>query len=426
MTIKGKDYVCAAARPYIVFGLLTSIIISYLGINSVFIMAFTLCWMIEGSPREKWRLARRDTLLLAFFLYFLVQLFTTTKATDAESGWKYLETRLGFIALPAVICTGSFVTNSFVRQTLLMFSILLTIAGIACLGIATVHFAATHDSAVFFYHTLVSPIEHHAVYFSVYIFISIVFLAMEGTRINWLKKRPGLLIAWIFFLSALILLLSSKLVLLFLVLFLIYAAYKLYAKKIKSIYITVSIAVFLLVGATLSVTNNPVKDRFTDLFRGNIVAMNDSNYNAGSSFSGLQFRLLLWRVSLNIVEENHAWLSGVGATNSAKLIRQKLVGMNLYTGSDGKHQGGYLIYDNCHNQFLQELLDSGIIGLLVFLIWCAVFAARVINKRDAMLTWVAVLTFCFFFSESVFERQYGMLLCTFFSLILLYRKPDPT
>ena len=93
--------------------------------------------------------------------------------------------------------------------------------------------------------------------------------------------------------------------------------------------------------------------------------------------------------------------------------------MGLYSGLESRGDKGYLEF-NCHNQFLQSSLQSGIPGLVVFLIWLVVFLQRVIRKRHNVLAWMAIMILAFFLTESVFERQYGMILTTLFPLLYLY------
>jgi len=49
---------------------------------------------------------------------------------------------------------------------------------------------------------------------------------------------------------------------------------------------------------------------------------------------------------------------------------------------------------------------------------------KAIRKQDPVLAWMAIVIFAFFLTESVFERQYGMVLTTLFPLIFLYT-PKP-
>jgi O-antigen ligase len=145
-------------------------------------------------------------------------------------------------------------------------------------------------------------------------------------------------------------------------------------------------------------------------------------YNPGDSFSGLQFRLLLWRFTYEILNEKNAWILGTSPSNAQSTLQQKYLEMDMYAGDKEKGTQGYLAY-NCHNQFLQETLQSGLLGLSVLLYWCFVIIRQCIRKRDILFQAAVFIILCFFFSDSVLERQYGIVLCTIFPLLLAYTYP---
>jgi O-antigen ligase len=165
--------------------------------------------------------------------------------------------------------------------------------------------------------------------------------------------------------------------------------------------------------------NNPVKKRFDGLTNSSIVLLKKEKYGPGENFNGLEFRLLLWRFTYEILRDNHAFIMGVGPANAQPRLIQKYLDMNMYAGDKSKGTTGYLAY-NCHNQFLQISLQSGIIGLIIFLFWCYAMLEKTIKEKNPVLTAIVLIIFIFFISESVFERQYGMILCTVFPLLYLY------
>jgi len=181
------------------------------------------------------------------------------------------------------------------------------------------------------------------------------------------------------------------------------------------------LAIVLIITA-ISFTDNPVKKRFTDL-KGDIELLSLDRYTDNMYFNGWQLRLLLWRFTFEIIRDKNAWLTGVGPTNDQQALEKKYLEMGLYSGLKSRGDRGYLEF-NCHNQFLQSTLQGGIPGLVVCLIWSAIFLFKVIRKQDPVLAWMAIVIFAFFLTESVFERQYGMVLTTLFPLIFLYT-PKP-
>jgi O-antigen ligase len=175
----------------------------------------------------------------------------------------------------------------------------------------------------------------------------------------------------------------------------------------------------LLAIASLFIFNNPVKQRFSDLLNFNRESLYKEKFNAGDYFNGIEFRILLWPVTFDLLRDNHSFILGVGPSNTQSLIAKKFLGMGMYAGNETRNDRGYLDY-NCHNQFLQISLQSGIIGLLIFIFWSITLIRMTWQRNDVILSGIVMMIFIFFFTEAVFEREFGMILCTVFPLLYLY------
>ena len=396
-----------------------TIVLSRLNLNSICIVLLTATWLAEGDYKNKLNLLRKDKLFIAYVLYLVLQIAGTTLSDDIKVGWKEIESKLGFLAIPLIFCSESFTDINLRRRLMFVFSISLTLAAGYCLGAAALRYFVSSDETVFFYHQLVSPLDHHAVYFAVFTFISLVFLMREGKDHPLLKKNKIGYITWIVFYLFLLFLLSSKLVLFITVAYILYSLIaSVQSAKAKIWRPVIAGLSILLIITVISFTNNPVKKRFVDL-KGDIELLSLNKYTDNMYFNGWQLRLLLWRFTFEIIRDKNAWLTGVGPTNDQQALEKKYLDMGLYSGLESRGDRGYLEF-NCHNQFLQSSLQCGIPGLLVFLIWCVIVLYNVIRKREPVLTWMSIIIFAFCLTESVFERQYGMVLTTLFPLLYLY------
>ena len=125
--------------------------------------------------------------------YFLIQFAGLCQSENIYSAWDKVENKMGFFLLPIVFCSTSFLNTVMRRKVMLFFSFVTTVAAIYCLAIVSIRYFNTGNSTVFFYHQLVSPISHHAVYFSVYTFIVVVFLILEGRYFAITCKKPVVL-----------------------------------------------------------------------------------------------------------------------------------------------------------------------------------------------------------------------------------------
>jgi O-antigen ligase len=402
-----------------------TIVFSWFNLNSICIIVFTAIWLLEGNIRGKLNLLKKDRLFLAYSLYFLAQLMGVFYAAHTFEALKYVESKLGFIVFPLIFCSSLFVDNEMKRKTMTAFSIFLTFASLYCVALATAKYAQLHETRFFFYHDLVEPISQHAVYFSVYIFICLVFLLVNGRDMKWLNKRRWLQIIWILYFTALLVLLSSKMVLSVLFLYLLYLLFKSYTEKNKR---WQSLALAAIIGLSAAVTfsfDNPVKKRFQDMFNGDLTLLKKDKFNRITYFTGVDFRLLEWRFTYEILRDNNAFMIGVSPAEAQSRLQEKYRSMDMYTGEKKRNDTGFLGY-NCHNQFLQCSLQSGIVGLVIFIFWIGTLLSKAVQKKDVVLTGIVAIMFTFFLSESVFERQYGMILCTLIPLLFLYSQPKQT
>ena len=89
----------------------------------------------------------------------------------------------------------------------------------------------------------------------------------------------------------------------------------------------------------------------------------------------------------------------------------------MYTGEAGRNDHGFIGY-HTHNQFLQVLLEIGIVGLLIFLFiaWSLIQIARKDKNENVRLFVLLILLYCF--TDAPFETQYCLVLFTFFPLFL--------
>ena len=101
-----------------------------------------------------------------------------------------------------------------------------------------------------------------------------------------------------------------------------------------------------------------------------------------------------------------------------KLLDKKITDANFYTGVKGTSDIGYLGY-NCHNQFVQILLQGGIFLMLIFifLIWS-------IFKESVFFKPILIFLLLFMLSESVLQTQAGMMLFVFAILISTLYHPE--
>ena len=98
----------------------------------------------------------------------------------------------------------------------------------------------------------------------------------------------------------------------------------------------------------------------------------------------------------------------------------------MYTGEPARQDRGFLGY-NTHNQFLESLLQFGIIGAITFtLTWLALLYLAW-EKKNRQYSVIVIFLLVYAGVESILETQYGIIIFTFMPLFFytaITPKPD--
>jgi O-antigen ligase len=276
------------------------------------------------------------------------------------------------------------------------------------------------DSSVFYYHELANQLQVHAVYFSVAVSLSILLTLKYRSYLNEFHK--SIFYAFSCFLWVVLFLLSSKTILattaLIYIVILVKNKFALpHFSGNKPLFIIPLLLIFFYI------FGGGIQDRFSEIMNPKDKVLSLDQYKYNTPLNGLTLRLTIWKLIPEILKENNnsIW-TGTGTGDAQEELQKAYTKKGLYTGNAEFNDRGYLDY-NAHNQYLQEFLRNGIIGLIVLIF--LVFTPLYLSK-NSILSIGLVLTFiCFFITESALERQAGNILFTLFiSLLILQRKKE--
>ncbi|MDP4128772.1 MAG: hypothetical protein Q8918_08000 [Bacteroidota bacterium] len=359
---------------------------------------------------------------LGCFLYFLLQVLSLSFAKNMYDGMRQCQTDLGLIALPV----AAFYSNAINRESwgpmMKGYLLVLVSATVYALIHASTLYIHDHDPSVYFYHPLVQIYSNHAIQFSTLVFVGMLFLVDEySSRVN--IKNPSWTIVLLIYLSVFLFLLTSKLVI---TIYFIYIIYVLaFTGKIFSrrSYRLSGAAFIALIIAVVLISNNPLKKRMMQEVNGGITFIRQDKFSPGDYFTGVQFRLISWRFVYEILNEKHRWLLGVSIGDSQDVLDKKYEDENMFTGGSSGNKTGYIGY-HTHNQFLQALLETGILGLLSIMITCAGLIRLGLKSKNASLIVLVFLLLCNCFTDAPLKTQYGIILFVFFPLFM-YKGSKP-
>ncbi len=384
-------------------------------LNSISMLILPIICLAGNGPRKSVQSAFRDPFFLGCFFWVIMQITGLFYTEHPVKGWEEVITKSGLIAIPFLFCSGVTISLSARRSLMLYFSLALALVSLFCLVHSMETYLRHHDSSVFFYHQLVSLFSHHAVYFSFYLLVCIIYWLEEGLSITEQASQKKALIFLIIYFTLYLLLLSSKIAIGITAIYFVYKLFSLIHYKQSSKAVMISTVGLLIATILIFFTNNPIKKRFADMTSGNIELFKQEQFSEDIYFNGFQFRLLQWRFTNEILSEQKKWWLGVSPADAQYRLDEKYLATKMYKG-DGINNKGYRGY-NSHNQFLETTLQSGIIGLL-FLVWIAIallYKTRI--KKESLILSLVLLSFCF--TESLLETQYGIFLFSFFPLLSL-------
>jgi O-antigen ligase len=424
---------------YLTLIVIVTTLFSWFNINSICIMALLLLRLLDGGPVKTLRAAFSNKYFLAWFSLFLIELIGLAYSHHPEMGWKYVERKATLAAIPLILCAGPFTDPTGRKKLMSAYCGLLLLTCLYCLLIAGWRFSLSGDSSVFFYHLLSSPLDQNAIFFSGYIICALLFLlsypldlgyrrgaskSSAAQTATWLQPRAakGWRIAGIIFFSGMIVLLSSKLLLIFLILVLVaFSARRYKFRTHPGLVAGLMLTGGILIGL-LFLTQNPIKERYQDIAQGGLALTSKDKLPPGTDFNGLNLRLVIWRFGFEILREHKAWIAGVSAGESQDLLNKKYIAAGMWTGISGTRNHGFLEY-NFHNQYIEILVRSGLIGLTLLLITCGLMIGLALKRRTPEAVFTVAMILFLFFTESMLEMQHSMFLSCFFPLLLLYDAP---
>ncbi|PWT96536.1 MAG: hypothetical protein C5B52_15540 [Bacteroidetes bacterium] len=371
------------------------------------------------SPRNTTYLknAFRSVHFLACLALVLISLAGLLYTNFPQDNWTRATREAGILAAPFLFSTYASLNDTKRKFLIKWFGIALALVSIISLGYASWQYGQFHDSSVFFYHDLLKLFSQHAVHFSFFLFICIVCWMEHDIATSKSKTEKYLLILLTAFFSFMMFMLSSKTLIVITVCYFIYFLGRQFFSKNSMSRRWMIGALFVALTSIVVFTNNPIKKRFLDVSDRRTMLFEQDHFNQGIYFNGVQFRLLLWRFSYQILNKHHAWVFGVSPGDGQHELNQRMIDSNMYQG-DGDFNKGYLGY-NCHNQYVQTTLQSGIIGLVFFLIAIGSLFVMSVRQRNSSAAIIVCGLIIFCFTEAILEAQYGLVIFNFVPLLLL-------
>ena len=377
--------------------------------NSVSVYPLAALGLLHSNSRIFFKKFLHNGFAICCSLFFLLHVLQLFMDVPVKAQIFEIEKKTGFFVIPVIMLLLDPI-SARIKESVLQICIgFLGLLFIFLITASFIRFNQTGNSSEFFYHQLVSPLHYNAVYLSAYTGILLLWLICSSAFTQYPLYVRIFLISVLY--SFLILLASKTIIAAVTVLIFYEIARKSFTSDNKRKYYY-GISILLLLLAVLFFTKNPLSRRFKEVQAIDMRILKNEQYATDMYFNAVQFRLIAWKFSLQLVNEKSGYLAGVGAGNAQPLLNEKYKEAKMYVGETETKPGGYLNF-NAHNQFIQTYLQTGIIGVLLLLLMLFFFFREAYVQKNRMLVYTGLIITVFFISESVLEGQLGMLLFLF-------------
>lgn len=410
MTIPAEQSKLLAKIYFWLLVLVQSTLFLPVKINTYAIVVLTLFWVVHslGTPGK---LVACPSLWL-FVLFFFTFLIGLVYTSNLNQGASELEKRSALAILPIIILTCKInLDNEQLEKLILYFFYAGILISLGLVTFAFYRYQEGSNADVFYYRELTNIIKHHPVYFSYYLLFGLLarFLILFRTHHKklffWILNLCGLTI---------LVLLASKMVvsLLIIISILLLLTYfrstQVYYKLVAGV-----LLILLITGSFLFFPQ--VRGKATDMLHLSMTDLNQEKYAYNYPFNGLNFRLVVWKLSIQHLYTDGLLWFGVGTGDARDYL-------NDVFGQHGLLDGGYLNY-NTHNEYVETVLRHGIVGLFVLSFVYLWGLYKAISERNFFLI-VFLLIFAFSsWSEASLSVNKGIVFFSFYyPLLLLIRK----
>jgi O-antigen ligase len=416
------------SRKKISFGLLALALIALpfsVVVCHIALILFLLFWATEGKWKEKLLMLRSNVVIKLVIAFSILQFVGLLYTENALNGWFAIERKIFFFVVPVALAT-TFIRfdREEVYDLIYLFTASCFVGSLICIGSSLYEFFLLQDGIsaqqinylgpvseqnqkavdsvpwlIFSYVELADGIHIHPTYFSFYLAFCVIFLFYRGLKPDSTKVERRLIRVLILFFTIFIVSLSSRIVIL--TLFIIYVA--MLGESIVNVRpraTTAALIIFILIlGSTLYI--NPIA-RYRNLYE---VASSNYNIQPNTIYAtSTEMRASLWWLGIQSLSNVNPLIgTGTGDVDDAmRTIGEQYDIKNVL--------GTY----NPHNEFLYILLGNGVVTLTVFILFLAIPFRKAWLKGDYLLVGFLFLFISLCVTETVFERQKGIV---FFSLI---------
>ncbi|WP_338358638.1 O-antigen ligase family protein [Yeosuana marina] len=381
-------------------------------INSIAIILAAIVNFLYVTKKQNLKLLLPNKKDMLFIVYYLIIVISLLYTENIGMGLKNLEYNLSFIIIPVFFYRLKTLNKSEYKILIKSFILSLVLVSVFFLIIACIKYVNKGDSSVFFYHSLGSPFEFNAIYFSLYICLALIFILFEIRRENFKKLIPIFI-----FLILMLLLLSSKSIIIFI--FILFGYIFIIRRKVdlrRMFYLAIifSSLIVLILGSGF------LKERFKKITNfDNLIILKEDSMTDFSKVNGLTLRLMFVKYSvLESLNNPLTFLIGQGFGDKQIFLDSVYERHNMAKIIHGR-KVGYYGY-NTHNQYIDMFISIGFFGLC-YLIFMFLKLINFVKMDNIAISFYMLLLWAFLF-ESILSVNKGIVFFVFWSIFFINNK----
>ncbi|NRD18525.1 O-antigen ligase family protein [Winogradskyella eckloniae] len=352
-------------------------------LNSQALIILIAVWLFSGGFSNKFaNLKQKRYQFLSISIWFFMFIIGLTYSDSLDIGFKNIVKNLPLLAIPLVIFSQEMELKKL-ENILKWFSISVICCAVFAL-IKASYFTYMNFGNYFYNQNLASLLNIHTTYYALF---CVIVLLNFIYQIMFIKNK---IIYWvsIVFLLFFMYLLSSRMGIFALGVGLFPIFYNKYG--LKSL-LSVPVIALLIFGF---------------LFSPNFQKREDGQDEFGTNTPTLNTRILHWQAVIDAVGETNIYF-GDGSGTDKKHVYTAYNEFNFVEGVKHKY--------NAHNQFLEYYIYFGLMAIIVWFFCFWVWIKKIFNDYYAYQFSVFIVLICFMLTESILERQNGIVI---FALLL--------
>jgi len=355
--------------------------------------------VFSGNYAARWKRLKQNRSILIFAALYFVFIFAWLISENKEEATRDLQVKLTILLIPLVL--GWFIEMRKNEVVLILRCFVFSCIAFSLFALAKAGYDLTTTGANhFYYKDLVAFTFIHPSYIAMYQVFAVGLLFFKLFQV-WKQMRlvmKFIHIAAILLLLLFIFLLASKMAILSLFVLLPFIFYLFLQPVFGRMKTILLLCGMVAVGLVIIMSLPKTRERFMMLF----------TYNQVDYANSTDSRQEIWKSAMQISGRN--LFTGVGSGDAEEVLIKQYATNGFQKGVDEKY--------NAHNQYIQVLVETGLPGLIIFLLVLGyAFRLAIRHKNDIYLSFLLVFVINIF-TESMFKTQSGVVFFAFFNTLL--------